>query len=267
MSILIFKVVDNYHNIYILKCISKKMNKFILKEIGLTETEIKVYFALLSIGTTSAGKIFHQTGIHRKNLYDALDKLINKGLVTSVKENKIKFFQAKNPENIINYIEEQKLKIEETKKEIQKIIPDLQSKFNSLTNEIEAEIYRGEEGIKTILKECLNYKEVLFIGATGDVESKLPYFWPHYNKKREKLKCKWRLLLINESKNKKITKSKYYEYKILPRMLSGLNVIYLYDDYVANILWLEKPLAFVVKHKELSKNYKKYFNYLWKTIR
>lgn len=243
------------------------MNTKILKEIGLTETEIKVYLALLSLGATSAGKVFYETGIHRKNLYDALNKLTSKGLVTYVKENKIKFFQAKNPENLLNYIEEQKLKIEEKKTEIQKLIPELKSKFNSLTPEIEAEIYRGEEGIKTILRECLNYKEVLFIGATGDVENRLPYFWPNYNKKREKLKCNWKLLLVHESKDKSIIKSKYYEYKVLPKILSGLNVIYIYGDYVANVLWLEKPLAFVTKHKTLADNYRKYFNYLWKNIK
>jgi len=243
------------------------MNTKILKEIGLTDTEIKVYLALLSLGATSAGKVFSDTGIHRRNLYDTLNKLVNKGLVTYVKENKIKFFQAKNPENLINYIEEQKSEIEEKKKEIQGLIPELKSKFNSLKPEIEAEIYRGEEGIKTILKECLNYNEVLFIGATGDVENRLPYFWPQYNKKREKLKCKWKLLLVHESKDKSITKSKYYEYKILPKILSGLNVIYIYGDYVANVLWLEKPLAFVTKHKELAKNYRKYFDYLWENIK
>lgn len=243
------------------------MNTKVLKEIGLTETEIKIYLALLSLGSTSAGRIFSETGIHRKNLYDALNKLINKGLVTYVKENKIKFFQSKNPENILNYIEEQKSKIEEKKNKIQELIPELTKRFNSQTPEIEAEIYRGEEGIKTILKECLNYNEVLFIGATGDVENRLPYFWPSYNKKREKLKCTWKLLLVHESKNKPITKSKYYEYKILPKILSGLNVIYIYGDYIANVLWLEKPLAFVTKHKELTKNYRKYFDYLWKSIK
>jgi len=34
-------------------------------------------------------------------------------------------------------------------------------------------------GIKTILKECLNHKEILFIGATGD-------FFGHSTIKREK---------------------------------------------------------------------------------
>lgn len=242
------------------------MDTKILKEIGLTGTEIKIYLALLNLGATSVGKIVEETSVYRKNLYDALNKLIDKGLVTYVVENKIKFFQAKKPENLITYLDEQKSKVDEKKLEIEKLLPELNAKFGSLPSEIEAEIYRGEEGIKTILNECLHYKEVLFIGATGDVENRLPYFWPHYNKKREKLSCKWKLLLVNEAKTKSIINSKYYEYKILPKILSGLNVIYIYGDYVANVLWLEKPLAFVIKHKTLANNYRKYFDFIWKTI-
>jgi len=242
------------------------MNTASLKEIGLTDTEIKVYLALINLRVSPAGKIVEKTGLYRKNVYDSLNKLIDKGLVTYVVEDKIKYFQAKNPDNILKYIEEKRSKLKEQEDEIKTILPQLKQQFDTSDPEIEAEIYRGTEGIKTILKECLEYKEVLFIGATGDVENRLPYFWPHYNKKREQLKCKWKLLLIRESKDKPITKSKYYEYKILPKTLSGLNVIYIYGDYVANVLWLEKPLAFVVKHKVLANNYRKYFDHLWNNI-
>ncbi|HLC71822.1 MAG TPA: helix-turn-helix domain-containing protein [Candidatus Nanoarchaeia archaeon] len=243
------------------------MNHTLLRNAGLTETEIKVYDGLLSLGVTSAGKLVEHSGVHRKNVYEALHKLADKGLVTYVIENKIKYFQPKDPQNILRYLDEKKAKIDQEKSQLEKEIPLLRQKFLSLSPEIESQIYRGNEGIKTILKDCLNYKEILFIGATGDVENRLPFFWPHYNQKREKMKCRWKLLLVHESRHKPITKSKYYEYKILPKILSGLNVIYIYGDNVANVLWLEKPIAFVVKHKVLADNYRKYFRYLWKMIR
>jgi sugar-specific transcriptional regulator TrmB len=236
-----------------------------LKNIGMTETEAKIYLALLKTGATSAGRIVEETGLYRKNLYDALNKLIDKGLVTYVVENKIKVFQAKDPENLEKYLDDKKARIDEQKQELKNNIFEMNKLFKKAPVEIESEIFRGTEGIKTILKECLNYKEVLFIGATGDVEDRLPYFWPNYNKQREKLKCRWKLLLVHEARNKPITNSKYYEYKVLPKLLSGLNVIYIYGDYIANVLWLEKPLAFVIKHKTLANNYRKYFYYLWKT--
>src|SRR3989344_9505212 len=159
------------------------MNTSILKRIGLTNSEIRIYTILLSLGATSAGKIVEETSMYRKNLYDALNKLIEKGLVTYIIENKAKVFQAKDPDNLLRYLEERKVEIDEEKKEVAMILPELKIKFNLRKPEIESEIYRGNEGIKTILKECLNYHEILFIGATGDVENRLPHFWPQYNKK------------------------------------------------------------------------------------
>jgi len=242
------------------------MNLSILREVGFADSEIKVYQALIALGSTGAGRLVEETGLYRKNLYDSLGKLIDKGLVTYVIEDKKKRFQAKNPEHLQRYIENKQARLAEKKQELLKLLPELRQTFNAITPEIESEIYRGTEGIKTILKECLKYKTVLFIGATGDVENRLPYFWPQYNKEREKRKCTWKLLLVNESQNKPITKSKYYEYKILPKTLSGLNVIYIYGDHIANVIWLEKPVAFVIKHTTLANNYRKYFQYLWKSI-
>jgi len=148
----------------------------LLRDMGLTGTEIKIYISLLSLGASPAGKIVEDTGVYRKNLYDSLNKLIDKGLVTYVIENKIKYFQAKNPENLFHYLDENISRIKVQEKKLKGKISLLQQKFNSQHIEIESEIYRGIEGIKTILKECLNHKEILFIGATGDVENRLPFF-------------------------------------------------------------------------------------------
>ncbi len=242
------------------------MLKQLLHDIGLTQTESIIYLELLNLGTTSAGKIVEQTNLHRKNLYDALNRLIEKGLVTYVIENKIKYFQAKNPEHLLRILQEKKQKITAQQQDLEQALPLFKQQFNSHLAEIESEIYRGTDGIKTILKDCLNHKEILFIGATGDVENRLPYFWPHYNKEREQRKVLWKLLLVHEAQNKPITKSKYYQYKILPKILSGPNVIYIYGNTIANVLWLEKPVAFVITHKALADNYRKYFRYLWESI-
>lgn len=243
------------------------MDTEILRSIGLTGTEIRVYLSLLKLGAAKAGKIAEDAGIFRKNLYDALVTLMEKGLVTCVVENKVKVFQPKDPENLLNYLSEKKAKLEEDAAKVQAVLPELAGRFRDLSPEIESEIYRGTDGIKTILRECLKHREVLFIGATGDVETRLPYFWPHYNRKRIKLRCKWKLLLVHEARNKPLTKSKYYEFKVLPRILSGQSVIYIYGDYVANVIWLEKPIAFVIRHKSLADNYRKYFYYLWATVK
>ncbi len=242
------------------------MNKALFRDVGFTETETKVYLTLLSLGVGSVGKIAEETGLYRKNVSDALRRLAEKGVITSVIENKKYIYQVKDPKNLLRFFEKKKHILEEKQKLLKAELPILSETFRSLTPAFEAEIYRGTEGIKTILHDCLNYKEVLFLGATGDVATRLPYFWPHYNKKREKLKCVWRLLLVHEARKKQITQSKYYYYKILPKILSSPAVTYVYGDHVAHVLWLEKPVAFVMTHKVLAATYRNYFHFLWDSL-
>ena len=240
------------------------MKKETLKDIGLTEKEAEIYMILLEIGSSPVNKIYEKTGIQRRNIYDLLNKLIDKGLASYIIDNKKKYFQPKNPENLLKFIDEEKEKLEQKKASLN--IDELKKKFQSIKIEQEAEIYRGMEGIKSILLECLNYREVLFISSTGFAGEKLPYFWPHYNKRRIKKKIMWKLLLNPEAKNAPITKSQLAKFKILPKELSSPNVIYIFGNKIANVLWSEPPISFVIKDKRIDESYRNYFNFLWKSI-
>ena len=55
--------------------------KEMLKETGLTDSEARIYLALLELGPSLAGKISRKTGIHRRNVYDITERLIKKGLI------------------------------------------------------------------------------------------------------------------------------------------------------------------------------------------
>lgn len=242
------------------------MPKELLQQIGLTEKEAEIYLLLLGSGSTPVNRLYEKTGIHRRNIYDLLNKLIDKGLATYIVENKKKYFQAQNPKALFKYLDERREKIERQKENLFQYVKQLEARFNTTKAEQEAEIYRGIEGIKTILLDCLGAQEVYFIGATGFVGEKLPYFWPQYDKKRIQNKVRWKLLLNYEAKNKPITKSKYREFKVLPKELSGPNVIYIYEDKIANVLWADPPISFVIHDKQIAENYKRYFHYLWKII-
>ena len=65
------------------------MDTKILEEIGLTKTEIKIYITLLAQGQCTTTVIVREAGIHASKVYEYLDKLIAKGLVSYViKSNK-----------------------------------------------------------------------------------------------------------------------------------------------------------------------------------
>ena len=93
-----------------------------LRKIGLSEGEIKVYTKLLDHGLSPMNKIHEMTGIERRNIYDILNKLIERGLVTYILENKKRFFQVSSPNKIIGYVEEKKQVLDSISEDIEKEI-------------------------------------------------------------------------------------------------------------------------------------------------
>jgi sugar-specific transcriptional regulator TrmB len=237
-----------------------------LRKIGLSDGEIRVYSALLDLGRAPVNKIHEKTGIERRNIYDILNKLIERGLITYVTENKKRSFQISHPNKIIGYIEEKKHDLDKTKKEVEVAMPSIIERFKFRRPEINAEIYRGSEGVKAVWEDMLNYKEIYWIGSGRYVPKKLPHFFASWNKRRVKLKVKWFNLLIYELRNK--VKPMPFEYiKFLPEEFSGNpSVICVYGNKTVNFLLGEDFFAFVIESKEIAENHKRYHKYLWDNV-
>jgi sugar-specific transcriptional regulator TrmB len=53
----------------------------VLTELGLTLSEARIFLALVQTGSSHTGPLSKVTGIHRQHIYNALDSLVNKGLI------------------------------------------------------------------------------------------------------------------------------------------------------------------------------------------
>ena len=84
------------------------MNTSALRKIGLSDNEIKIYLALLKSGTNTAYDIGNITGIYRAHVYDKLEQLMKKGLVTYIFKGAKKYFQATHPSKLKQYLEDKK---------------------------------------------------------------------------------------------------------------------------------------------------------------
>ena len=80
------------------------MKTEILRKIGLSDGEIKVYSALLDLRRSPVNKIHEKTGIERRNIYDILNKLIEKGLVSYTIEKGKKTYQCTHPNKLVEEI-------------------------------------------------------------------------------------------------------------------------------------------------------------------
>ena len=130
------------------------MYENILTEIGMTKSEIAIYFALLDLGSSSTGPIIKKAKIASGKAYLILDKLVTKGLVTYVIKSGTKYYQAKDPERLLDYLKEKEDNLKEKESELRKIIPNLKLKYEKQEHN-KAEVYEGIKGFKTFYEMVL----------------------------------------------------------------------------------------------------------------
>jgi sugar-specific transcriptional regulator TrmB len=242
------------------------MDMNLLKDIGLANSEIEVYSSLLTTGSIKVGDLMKKLALHRSRIYEAINRLTDKGLVSYVIKNNVKYFEAADPERLLIYIDEQKEKLKEKEKSIKKILPELKKQTNPLMPHSEAHVLYGREGFKTMRKDALKQKQTLYlIGAVGKEDRHLKYFFPNFDKLRIKDRIKFKILYDHEVKGRSITKLKLMEVKFLPKEYSSPSVINIYGDRVVNVLWKgDTPLCFMIINKDIADSYRKWFELLWR---
>ena len=82
------------------------MNLGILQDLGLTQNEAKIYEVLIENNKLSTGEISSKSGIHRRNVYDSISRLSNKGLIFTIIGQEDNIYQAVSPIKLKNLLEQ-----------------------------------------------------------------------------------------------------------------------------------------------------------------
>lgn len=238
------------------------MDEF-LEDLGLTKLEIKIYKVLLNHGSSLAGDISKKTGIHRRNVYDSLGRLIHKGLVGYVKENNRKRYSITNPELVRDIFERKH-------NELNELMPSLLAKYKATNKKDETLFYRGKSGLKLIFEDIIREKKEVLVNATSvKVSHILTYFFPKYELLRKNNKIHTRMLFdTGVMKNRK----SYDYFNKLPlckaKFIDNFNTSpmsqYIYGDNVALIVWSEDPIAILIKQKEVAQGFRDSFELMWR---
>jgi len=236
-----------------------------LEEFGLTKNEASIYIFLLKTGETTTGKIIKETGIANSRVYETLNSLIARGIVSYNVQKDGKHFKAENPKKFLE-IEEQR------KKKVQDLIPGLSDIMNSGEKETTTAVYEGYEGFKTafkkIIDDCSKDETISILGFSQPAEKKesLRLFLSNMNLKSQSKKQKLRIILdssVRDTLGKDREKEKYTEVKYMPKGHISPAAIDVFGDYVYMFLWEEKPFVFMIKNKVIAESFKHYFKFMW----
>ncbi len=170
-----------------------------LKNIGLEETEAKVYEALLELGPSTVSEIAKKAGITRTLGYPVIDKLNYYGLVDLVSgRGKKKCFVAVHPRGLVQFVKRKEEMWRKRAVETEQLLPDLLSLYK-IADKPTIRYQEGVRGIITLFEESLESKTEIF--SILDVESwQTPDLWEWakgYNRERNKRKIKERILILD----------------------------------------------------------------------
>jgi len=246
-------------------------NKVILQDLGFTEGEIKVYFALFELGETTVGPISKKSGVTHAKVYPILAKLIKKGLVSEVIKQGRKHLCATHPNSLLEFVDNKVKTLEEEKKKIKDIIPSLLSKQKELEKVQYSRVFEGFKGLRSLFHELFNSKgSEIFVFGLDEVlrDSAFVSFFRFYHDLRRKNNIKLKLIL--NTKLKKTYKEIYKKSKMYAKIdeIKFVDVtfptgVFIFQDHVINIVSDDKVTAFDIKSKQNAERYKKFFNSVW----
>jgi len=245
------------------------MDTKILNQLGMADSEIRVYFALLKLEISTVGPIIGEAKVPDSKIYAILEKLKEKGLVSFVIKNNVKHFQASDPKNLIRILNDKEREILKQKKELEeKIIPQIELRRKLTEEKQEAIVYEYFEGLKSafnLILDTLNPGEEYQVFMLGKAleEKRVIRFFRNYHAKRIEKGIKVRLLSQNIFKEV-INKSHKYEGMKIRFTDQKLPVgVFIFRNHVMTVIWEEKPTAFLIKSRKNYEYYREFFEDLW----
>jgi len=238
------------------------MDVSILEDLGLTNAEIKVYMALLHIGSSNAQPIIERTKLQSSVVFRALHSLIDKSLINYNLEGKRRNYQATDPENFFNFIEEKKRKFE-------KILPDLKREQALAKPKEVATVYKGVRGLKEIyaIMRDTKGKEYNSFGGGKQCEDLLGTdWWENHHLKRIANKLPARQVFDDtvRAAGEWNNRQRISKVRFLSKEFEQFQETVIVGDKVAINVFTSNPYGFLIQDKVVADGYRKHFELLWK---
>ncbi len=244
------------------------MKESILEKLGLSPNEAKIYLSVLENGESSVGKISLHAKIHRRNVYDAIRRLLDKGLVFEVWSSKESMYGVVDPEKLRELLVEKQT-------ELELAMPELINKYQQTNSDQASFMFEGYQGMKNILRQIVKTNSKVYtLGGKGQ------WFDPNLDIEREiffktanKQKIKFQILFDHQALDRFPQLQNYYkgmgDYRILPADYDTSCTIHIYGDYVViyNGVGYGKldPNCkfFIMKSEGIANSYRSWFEFMW----
>ena len=236
----------------------------VLREIGFTEREIKVYLSMLKLGESTIGPIAKESSIQAAKVYETITKLESKGLASYIIKGKTKYFLVEDPDKL-------KLLLKQKERNLLEILPKLKERY---AHNVEPQVVRIHEGYKAIkilfdyLIDNLNQGDFYYVFSFAKEyleDEQVPLFFRQIHLKLNEKKIDDKL--IGPKSQKKELKELYKTIKSLKLRFSETHFpvgLVITSKSVLQVTWGDRPTVIEICSDNLIKKYKEFFLDMWK---
>jgi sugar-specific transcriptional regulator TrmB len=239
-----------------------------LLKIGLTDGETKVYLALSELGSKTVGPIVKKSKVAYSNIYEILNRLISKGLVSFVIKSKTKYFQAAPPSSLLEYVDNKEKELMQNKELLKKSLPTLEKLQESYSNQ-EAEVFLGLKGLRTAYEKMLGKatkKDIVFFSYLYDKQyaEEADLFYHSIQDISKKVNVKG---IANKEYKKSwfAKKAKFLNTNFVEHPIPGN--IDVFRDMVFIVSWKPEVVGILIKSESIANSFKDYIVGVWNTAK
>ncbi len=239
-----------------------------LENIGLSPGEARVYLQLLKLGESTKTPIAKAAKISSSKVYEVLDRLAAKSLVSVSVKNNVRHYCAATPDKLLYYFGLKKQEFEKQQNIVESLVPQLKSLMQEKKHPVGTKIFLGTEGLHTALSELIESgQKGDEYCAMGIISRKKPVFnkqWVWWHKLRAKKGMKSRLIFSEREKTDyyrsfeemPLTRMRRIE-MFTPSPIGILGDKVLLTDYTT-------PLNILIENKSIAKSFQEFFESVWK---
>jgi HTH-type transcriptional regulator, sugar sensing transcriptional regulator len=244
------------------------MDYSLLKEAGLTEGEVKVYLALLKHGSSTVGPIIEESGVARSFVYHILDSLIEKALVSYITKEKTKYYQAAQPQKILDYIDERKEQLKKNRAKVEAFLPQL-ALLQASAKASTVNVYEGFKGVITVFERQYEKlgkgDEYYFMGIDSTWGGYQESYWMKDHKRRIAAGIKVKLLFHRNTPKRFLdVRNNMWgaDARYMPLAIDSPAWFFGYKD-VTVIGLQQNPIAIEIVNEEIAVSFRNYFDSFW----
>jgi hypothetical protein len=237
-----------------------------LASLGLTDSETRAYRALMALGPSTAMRVVSAAGITSGKVYEVLDRLSKRGLVSVTKVNNVATFAACDPAVLSNLVEEAETRASGQRQALPGVIGFLQDNA-ALPATPRAEVYIGLRSLSALISNAYASlspgSEILTMGVHGNRSERFNRFWTKMDQHLKQKRIRKRVLFSECTSTywREYSRSGLSDVRFLPGFapsavmtLNDMTILSVYDKDVT---------MFVLHSPQIAASFRAFYESLW----